>query len=301
MQTIWILKGLPGSGKSTWAKEQVLREPGKYKRINKDDLRAMLDAGKWSPENEKFVLGVRNSIATDALRRGMNVIVDDTNLDSDHYKNILNLVKSLNIEAFVTEKFFPCDIDECIKRDAARSHPVGEDVILKMAKRYPRATAGKPKCETVYKMICVDPYQPTEDLPKALICDLDGTLALIDHRNPYDASLCELDGLCVPVANTVKAFYEKGYKIIFASGRMDDYRPQTENFLKYHLPDMEYLLLMRKSGDSRKDSIIKREIFDNHIRNSYNVEFVLDDRNSVVQTWRHELGLTCFQVADGNF
>jgi len=51
---VLILKGLPASGKSTYAKELVAK--GNWKRINKDDLRAMLDCSKWSKANEKFVL-----------------------------------------------------------------------------------------------------------------------------------------------------------------------------------------------------------------------------------------------------
>jgi adenylate cyclase class IV len=57
---------------------------------------------------------------------------------------------------------------------------------------------------------------------------------------------------------------------------------------------------MRKTGDNRPDNIVKKEIFDSNIKNNYYIEFVLDDRNKVVKMWR-ELGLTCLQVADGNF
>jgi hypothetical protein len=58
---------------------------------------------------------------------------------------------------------------------------------------------------------------------------------------------------------------------------------------------------MRKAKDNRKDSIIKREIFSEHIHNQYFIEFVLDDRNQVVDTWRKDLKLTCFQVNYGDF
>jgi hypothetical protein len=63
-------------------------------------------------------------------------------------------------------------------------------------------------------------------------------------------------------------------------------------WIKLHLP--------RKSGDNRKDSVVKEEIFNEHIKPNFIVEFVLDDRNQVVEMWR-KLGLTCLQVADGNF
>ncbi len=61
------------------------------------------------------------------------------------------------------------------------------------------------------------------------------------------------------------------------------------------------LLLMRKSNDNRKDTIIKREIFEADIKNFYFIEFILDDRNQVVDLWRNDLKLPCFQVYYGNF
>ena len=61
---------------------------------------------------------------------------------------------------------------------------------------------------------------------------------------------------------------------------------------------------MRITGDGRNDTIVKKELYEENIKGNYEILFVLDDRNSekypVVGMWR-ELGLTCFQVADGNF
>ena len=70
MPTLYMTKGLPASGKSTWAKERVSID-GNTKRINKDDLRLMLDNGEWSKNNEKFVLEVRDTIASNALYRDL--------------------------------------------------------------------------------------------------------------------------------------------------------------------------------------------------------------------------------------
>ncbi len=92
---------------------------------------------------------------------------------------------------------------------------------------------------------------------------------------------------------------EESPTIILLSGRMDTYRPQTESFLtKNSVPHSH--LWMRAEGDMRKDSIIKREIYEREIAGKYNVLFVLDDRNQVVDMWR-SLGLTVFQVAEGDF
>ncbi len=137
-------------------------------------------------------------------------------------------------------------------------------------------------------------------MPKAVICDLDGTLALMNGRNPFDASSCENDLLNVPVNRVLENYRKLGYKIILLSGRQDQFREQTERWLLQHGVGYE-VLLMRKFKDNRKDSIIKREIFEEHIRGTYFIELVLDDRNQVVDMWRDELRLPCFQVYYGDF
>lgn len=137
-------------------------------------------------------------------------------------------------------------------------------------------------------------------LPKAIICDLDGTLAIIKDRSPFDGSKCEGDAPNAPVVNLVKQYRELGYKIILLSGRQGQYQPQTERWLKKH--DITYdALWMRAVKDNRKDSVIKKELFENHIANQYYIEFVLDDRDQVVDLWRLDLQLPCLQVFYGDF
>mgnify|MGYP001597434170 CR=1 FL=1 len=129
---------------------------------------------------------------------------------------------------------------------------------------------------------------------QVIICDIDGTLALCGDRNPYDASTCEQDGLNHPVASIIKH-----HAVILVSGRMEDFRPHTERWLKVH--DINYgALFMRPSGDTRKDYIVKKEIYDFKIKDKYNVLFVVEDRTRVVRMWR-EQGLVCLQCADGDF
>jgi hypothetical protein len=133
-----------------------------------------------------------------------------------------------------------------------------------------------------------------------IICDLDGTLAIIGDRSPYDGSSCDKDIPNWPVIRCVLAMYAAGYNIVFLSGRQDKYRAPTEFFIKKWLPDLPYELFMRQTGDNRKDSIIKQELYDANVRDRCEVLFVLDDRNQVVDFWR-SIGLTCFQVAPGDF
>jgi len=278
-----IMKGLPGSGKSTWAKELVDRYPGRYKRISKDELRAMFDNSKWSQGNEKFVLKVRDALILLALQEGYHVIVDDTNLLNKHEMTIRELVKG---QATVEiQDFTSVDIEICIERDRRRPNYVGEQVIRKMYRDFLQP---KPA------IIIEDPA-----LPAAIICDIDGTLARISGRNPYDASLCEQDALNTPVADIVNMTHMQQIIILLVSGRKESSREPTLRWLKkYDVPFSN--LWMRAEGDERKDVLVKRDIYEQQIMGKYNIKFVLDDRNQVVDLWR-SLGLTCLQVDEGDF
>jgi hypothetical protein len=123
---------------------------------------------------------------------------------------------------------------------------------------------------------------------------------LLNGRSPYDASSCEEDLVNESVLETLISMYEAGYSIIFVSGRDGKYELQTKAFLKKHI-SFPYVLFMRKSGDQRPDQTIKREIFEDHIRDKFNVLFVIDDRPKVVRMWRHDLGLTAYQLNDVEF
>ena len=137
-------------------------------------------------------------------------------------------------------------------------------------------------------------------MPKAVICDLDGTLSLLNGRDPYNAAICDNDLLNAPVASVLQMAKAQGYKVILLSGREDKYREPTLRFLAKHQIDYD-LLLMRTTNDFRKDNIIKRELFEQEIQGKYFINFLLDDRNQVVDMWRKDLHLPCFQVNYGDF
>lgn len=136
---------------------------------------------------------------------------------------------------------------------------------------------------------------------KAIMCDIDGTLAhgIMVTRKPYEWHKVDTDTLDETVADLLGALYADGYKIILMSGRDSVCRGRTQDWL--HLNSVLYDdLFMRAEGDNREDSVIKRELYDQNVRGKYDVRFVLDDRNRVVDMWR-SLGLKCFQVAPGDF
>ncbi len=294
MKKIIILRGLPASGKSTFAKQLVKENPGLYKRINRDDLREMFDTYHFSRDNEKFVKRVRDMLIREALRDGKHVIVDDTNLSSKNINRITQLAeehrKKTGEPVEVTVKEFEVSLAEALERDAKREKRVGERVIRKMHRQfYGDGNSRDPQ------------YSPQDEtLPPAIMCDLDGTLAILNGRNPYDGSVCEDDILNQPIYDILKNYHDLGNKVLLLSGRMDSFQPQTERWLAKHNVPYD-MLIMRKHTDKRRDSIIKQEIFDEHIKDKYFIRFVLDDRNQVVDMWRQDLGLPCLQVYYGDF
>jgi predicted kinase len=305
MLKIMLPVGIAACGKSTWAKEEVRKDPEGTARVSRDDLRNMLSNYHFTDTNEKLVTDIRNSAFRFALKRNRNVILDETNLSDKNFPEACKIAAESGKECMVLEKPFFIELDEALERNSKREGTarIPDEAIERMW----RKSGGKGHKHYKARVEVVSPQtvqysalEQDETLQRAVICDLDGTLALVGKRSPYDASNCDIiDSPNKPVIETVKLFYDNNDEIIFCSGREDKYEPETRRFIEKHAIK-NYKLFMRKTGDMRKDSIVKQEIYENNIQNKYYVLFVLDDRNQVVEFWR-SLGLTCFQVAEGNF
>jgi predicted kinase len=291
MKTLYMTVGLPASGKTTWVLDKLKESPGAYKRVNKDDLRAMLDGGKWSRDNEKFVLSVRDGIIESALGSGKHVIVDDTNLAPKHEERLRQLAKQHGA-AFEIVDFTHIAVEECIERDRKRQNYVGEKVIRDMWRQFLA-----PKLPVVA-------YDP--DLEDCILIDIDGTSGIMNGRGPFEWTRVGEDLPNRPVSDLLRMLTcVPETEWIFVSGRDECCRVETELWLARHFgtdrPSSPFLaLFMRPVDDMRDDRIVKREIYEREIQGKYNVLFVLDDRNKVVEQWR-AMGLPCFQVAEGNF
>ena len=139
--------------------------------------------------------------------------------------------------------------------------------------------------------------------PTAIICDVDGTVALMHgNRGPFDWHKVSTDKPNQWVIDLIVSYYNgTSCQVIFLSGRCDECFDDTKAWLEEHV-DISFKLYMRpKAQEFEKDAKIKHEIYTRLIRPMYNVLFVIDDRKQVVDMWRNVAGLKCAQVAEGKF
>ncbi|MFB7941169.1 AAA family ATPase [Streptomyces sp. NPDC127049] len=304
MPVVHVMTGLPASGKTTAARALQERSEGRMRRVNLDDLRTMLDlpsGDRRSRAHEQTVLDIQDVAVRAAVDDGFDVVVDNTHL-TPHIPRRLKAALAGREATFVVHDFTTVPTDECVRRDAARERPVGEEIIRILAEKHAKATRGGWRLtdDWLNDRPAVTPYVPDPALPSAVLCDIDGTLALRGDRGPYDFTRCDLDLLNVPVRDALRAFRDAHEdRVVLLSGRSEDHRALTEAWLeRYEVPYDE--LWMRASGDGRSDDLVKAELFDAHVRHRYAVRVSLDDRDRVVAVWRR-MGLPTWQVNYGNF
>lgn len=135
MSKLIICRGLPASGKSTWAKQWVLEDPEHRIRVNQDDIRLML--GKyWVPSREKLVQEIQFDAILKALSRGFDIVIDNTNLNKkvlDEFDRLIKTYKDYEIEY---KDFFDTPLSVCIERDKNRDLQVTEKVIRSFYNNY---------------------------------------------------------------------------------------------------------------------------------------------------------------------
>lgn len=135
MSKLIICRGLPASGKSTWAKQWVLEDPEHRVRINQDDIRLML--GKyWVPSREKLVQEIQFDVIIEALSREFDVVIDNTNLNNKVLDQFNRLIKTFEDYEIEYKDFFDTPLSVCIERDKNRDLQVTEKVIRSFYNNY---------------------------------------------------------------------------------------------------------------------------------------------------------------------
>lgn len=286
-----IMQGLPASGKSTRAAE-IIKTDGNAVRLNRDLLRKMLHFGKWTGKNEAMTKDIARAIAERVLLQEKTIIIDDTNLIEGTVHSWKELAKACN--AKIQYERMETPMEECIDRDfnrIAEGHDgVGKDVIVQMALQsglYPKPKKG------------------------FVLCDIDGTLANIDHRlhfvqgekKDWTSFFTNLvyDTPNIEVVDMLINYEDLGYEIIFISARPDTYRAFTEDWIinkVFKGYEIHKTLIMRREGDHRPDTEVKQQMFDTYFKGKYDVSHIIDDRPSVIRMWRSN-NLSVIDVGNG--
>jgi predicted kinase len=304
---IILTRGLPASGKSTWAKEWVAEDSDWRLRINRDDLRFQLFNKYWplTRMQEDHVTLMEEIMVEAAVKAKVSVVVDATHLKAAYVKRWYDIGNRLGVP--VNVKDFETDVELCVLRDEQRDRQVGEEVIRDLYTRF--FNKGKlPKLSpNVTPELSGRAYVRNPLLPKAVWVDVDGTLAERDHpdapqpvRGPFDESRVGEDAVIEHIADLVRMLDACEFYIVIMSGRSDACKEETERWLIEN--DIPYDdIFMRKAGDKRKDSVVKEELFWNYVAPKYDIVFALDDRQQVVNHTREVLKIPVLQVAPGDF
>ena len=142
---------------------------------------------------------------------------------------------------------------------------------------------------------------------RIIIVDIDGTVSRVGDRLKYilqeKKDWTSFYDSCFedkPIQDVITMLHclQHHFEFVFCTGRRESVREKTEQWLENY--KLFGRVLMRKNGDTRHDTITKPELLEENGISLSQIHFVLEDRNSMVKKWR-ELGLTCLQVADGDF
>ena len=310
-----LCRGIQGSGKSTWAKKWAEEDPDNRVRFNNDDIRNML--GKyWVPSREGIVKVMKDTFAKASMLAGKNIVIDNMNLNpkeveywrdlieynNDYYTGVRGEFPSTYKANYFYElefKNFFISVDECIRRDAMRSNPIGEKVIKDTWKRYRSFIL-----QEQIKQLKERKLEQDSTKTAAIVVDMDATLCLnITGRPFYGEGAAEgmvNDEPITEVCDMIRTLHRSGeYSLIVLSGREDtpEIREATETWLHNHdLWPTEVLL--RSIGDYSKGEICKKKLIE-HVLKSYNVKLIIDDNNRCVQMYR-DMGLTVLQPNEGS-
>ena len=291
MSKIILLRGLPASGKSTWAKEFARVNPNVV-RVSRDDLRAQMYPGSdYRDIDEDLITGAETALVRAALRQDKTVVVDAMHLQQRY----INRWQKLGYPVQIVE--FHTDEATLLVRNTNRDNRVPNHVIVDNYKKFVNKDGSLRKVSLKPEEYVIDyKYVPDNTKPTAVIVDIDGTLAHNDgHRSFYDYSQVMGDKPVWHVIDAANGLNTIHHTVV-VSGRKAECREDTEAWLIMHGVQYDEFY-MRADGDDRADTVVKMEILRDKIAPEFEVIAAIDDRPSVCEAWR-KMGIPTFQVGD---
>lgn len=313
--TVIFTVGVPGSGKSFWAKKYSQLH-NDFVIVERDGCRHTIQASQGIPTLEKAVVWPKWSFKTEnskddpvgtlqkeliatAVAGGKNIIISDTNISTKTINSLVTFILSLTKDVLFVVKIFDTPLEKCIKNNMQRPYPVGQRVIYDMWQRLQRL---KIKVDDFYIKNQVMQKIPLDQLAnKSVIVDIDGTVANhVGVRSPYDWSKVYYDTPIETVVQIVKLLRSNGWNVIIMSGRDGCCENLTKLWLQ-NVAQIEYDgFYMRTANDTRSDAIVKYELYQQAIRDGFtSIRLCIDDRPRIANLWR-SLGLEVLQCGDPN-
>lgn len=267
---IIMLQGPPASGKSTRAKEIYNSNPTKYVIVSKDEIRK--SRGKyWVEEQEKYIYEVEEQEIRLAIKHDLIPIIDSTNLNPKQIAKWEELAKELNCELERELIYVPLKV--ALERDSKRELQVTPKVIKDFYWRYFEEKYREEEYTDHTLML-----QQDEELPKAVLVDLDGTVAMHNGRGPFEWNKIYTDICDFRMKSMLQKLSDSGVLIIFFTGRnkTETAFKQTDEWLSKNF-DFPWILYMRDENDFRHSDICKEEMYNKYIKGKYNVLCAFDD------------------------
>jgi len=291
-QELLLTRGIPGSGKSTWARRWVMEDPENRVRVNRDDIREELYGkeyhGNQTPENENRVTSYEHNRIKAALSNGKSVVSDNMHLNPRFTRDFYKMAKEAGVP--IRNKDFPISLDEALRRNAARDRVVPADVIRKI---YSQNLGPNGEFHHFDGSYAVKPFVKPLVRRQGVIFDMDGTLTNVSHvrhfvRGKYrNFDMFHRSSVfCPPNQEVVDmAFdtHDKNLAVIIVTARSEPYREVTQKWLDERNIPYENIY-MRPEGDQRQDAIVKAEILQD-ILVDYDVVHCVDDNVNVKKVW----------------
>lgn len=301
MKEIILILGIPGSGKSTRAKELAYSVlPGSVPILNRDSIRRDLTQIGDSRKKEDAVKAIQKTFLIEALKDPtvQTIIIDDAgNLKPETQALIRGWVAESGVEAKISfdDECLKTPVEVCVKRDAERANGVGTDAIRQWAQRY----LPKPELPEAVKR-----------LPPCVILDVDGCLAVKGDRGALEYEKALDDDLNLLLLMAISAIAQEGIPFIIVTGREYSEKNEEAIFLwirkAFRIVGADAVivdrklerLFMRPVGDLRFALDFKKEAISRIMETNHPVLAIEDD--PTVAQWMASQGIQVWQVHNAN-
>lgn len=182
-----ILVGVPGSGKSTFAR-YFIRTEDNWVRVNRDDFRLMQFGDTlMSPFYEERITKMVEASVITLLKHHTNVIIDATNCS---LRTLEDMIHAYTEYADISFKVFDLSVEELVKRCDKRCEQTGKFIPKSAIEKhvtqlqYTKEKFDFKSIPRAVKEATLTYATQDSSLPKAIICDLDGTLFFAQWSRP---------------------------------------------------------------------------------------------------------------------